>query len=217
MKNWNPKPFLAIALFSAVIFSCGTESETSFEELNDFDSTNAQICDENLIEIFEIIEMDSTESISPVYPYNPTGSYYKMYHFINSDLSSDPFPLLDQFHKDIDTVGIWNDYRLDTIFDIDNLYDYDDLAIQTDCYPKIDFISPDSVSNWIQHYEEDHKSVRFPSYYTVSKPIISEDGRFLLIEFDQRCYGNCGTGSTYLYQKQKDGWSKVWYICRWVS
>ncbi|UKN02698.1 hypothetical protein K6119_04115 [Paracrocinitomix mangrovi] len=193
MKNkFYPKVILAASLLSLMQIACnGNESATV--AINNVDRVNVDSCDEDFIQAIELIKSDSP------------------FLFVE--------PLLNVFHKKLDTNRIWKNKGLDSIFTDNDLYYLHEKEwnINTACYPMFEFTSIDSAKSRIDQFLNDNNYHGNTTYYSVSKPIKSLDGNYLLIEMDKHCYGLCGMGETFLFQKTHEGWKKVWEVFRWIS
>ena len=120
-----------------------------------------------------------------------------------------------QLHHSIDTSNSWRSMGFDTLFTRQNLEDQklqnNDLI--EECYPQFSFIQHDSLKKRI----EDSSPDKYPAHYSFSKPLMSNGGKYLLIEMDTHCWGFCGSGETYVFMKKNGNWSLLLKKTRWVS
>jgi hypothetical protein len=57
-----------------------------------------------------------------------------------------------------------------------------------------------------------------PSILSLSRPIVSADGRYALVDFGMVCGGLCGSGGVTLYAREEAGkWKAVGHGPQWIS
>lgn len=64
-------------------------------------------------------------------------------------------------------------------------------------------------------FEEKFKTIE--PYLVIYTPLISRDGRIVLVSVDEICFGLCGSGYTLIFSKGTKNWEKGGVIYRWVS
>ena len=55
------------------------------------------------------------------------------------------------------------------------------------------------------------------SYFSMSVPIFSRDLKKVYIEFNDLCYGLCGSGGYFLLEKINNKWTIIEYQQLWIS
>ncbi len=216
MRNLVPKLFIVVLGVLVSVVSCKPESESSTLSPSNIDSTITFQCDSLTSIAIELIKVDSAEFMKG------SGLYQKQFHFYQietNDTMVNPFPFQIEVHDSLEIEYVWKSRGLDTIFtadDIDKFY-LTNSPIETECFPQYNFISKDSIQKSRELYYKGDRKTKFDKYFTLSRPLISKNGRYMLIEFDQRCFGWCGSGHTFLFTKTQKGWEKLWSITRWIS
>lgn len=173
----------------------------------DSESQNDNICDSLFSVAVDLINKDSITILNDL-------RAPRLTNFNNG--KEELYPILDQYHYSLDVQSIVR-HQLDSIFGIQviQLYEKAEKKINHECFIKYNFISKDSVEGWRRLFESDQNENPF-LYYSFSKPLVSENGNYMLIELRENCYGLCGHRYLYLFRKRDKDWAVLRKIKTWV-
>lgn len=222
MNNSLPKLIITVLTLLVSFISCGPESESSSLNSNNEDSLITLNCDSLIRIALDLIRIDSVEWKMPTDYKEESGHFMRQFRFYQMesiDTAINPFPFQIEVHDSLEIDYIWESRGLDTLFkqgDVDQFYTMNN-PIQPECYPKYNFVSRDSIRKRCELYKQDDPRVESYTYYTLSRPLVSKNGQYMLMQFDHNCYGFCGSGHTFLFAKTNTGWVKLWSFVRWIS
>ncbi|UKN03796.1 hypothetical protein K6119_09865 [Paracrocinitomix mangrovi] len=222
MNNYKAYIHSALLILISTLFSFCNFSKENSNNLPQENNNTIDKCDtlfgfaiyllENCYNEADSVEIVGTELYLPARPLS-----FSKVDFSGEKPEKKRSLFSNKYHEKLDTSYLWTTKQLDTIFTRKDFENYGAKPSRIDeiCYPNLNILDSDSLTNRIKNGQ--NGSQDFPAHYTFSKPTLSSDGNYLLIEVDRHCWGLCGSGTTYLFKKQKDKWELVWKNTRWVS
>lgn len=191
---------LSIGMLVITIVSCHDKTNAQLKKTEA--SGNIQ-CDTNFIAAIKAIERDSFLLLN-----DPNYNHHlnKCENSTHNNCFNSKYIIISTFLEKITIADEWPKMEIDSIFTRQeiNQYQNQDLHITTICYPNYTFVDADSANCWL-----DRSSVA-PDYihwiYQFSKPLISKNKRYMLIEMTARCGRLCGGFQTFILEKKENNW-----------
>jgi len=201
-----------ICVLIFILISC--KNEESSEELI-IDEKEIIECDSTFTELIEISQFDSVQ-MSLGWYYFPWD--FVSYEFKNDSIIKTKINIISTFHDSIEISRVWNQCGLDSIYSNEEIeaYKVQNLEIDSECYPEYDFITRDSLNKLHDWNRKNNYELRI-KYYSFSKPLISNDRNYALMQLESNRGPMDASAHTYLFQMSNGTWNICWRFCRWVS
>ena len=192
---------LNILFFSLIIVACSSKNEERKIVLNNTTGSFSD-CDTNFVTAIHVIEKDSFLLFDNKYYHR----LEKCEEDSNENCINKKYVFVSNFHSDLMARIDWPSNGLDTIFTKQEIENYvnQEFEIPTKCYPNYTFVSEDTVDTWLGTNDNWPEGLLW--FYSFSKPIVSSDKKFMLIEMSGMCGGLCGGFQTFILENGNQGW-----------
>lgn len=205
-----------ISFYSAIFFWTASCNNTKKDYLSNADNSKISECDTMIEFALSLIEKHDSVFID--------GNKKKLRSFKYTEIDEDGvlqrfnYPFYNVFHDSIDFVSIEEIYG-EIFFSEEVTFNYSSVReYNLSCQNKYYFIDSDSVDGIKKYFHEVEIPEKFPIYYSLSYPIISIDGRFLIVEMDKHSFWLSGEGLTFVFKRINTlEWKLDRTIVRWIS
>lgn len=173
-------------------------------------------CDSTFETCLELVKTDSFPfTVSEITAYDVWDFEYV--RFMDDSIYAYKTDIISNFHDSLQVNRIWSEFGLDSIFSEDEIESYrnQDLKINPECFPDYQFISRDSIRN-LHTAEQKGENVRL-KYFSFSRPLLSANENYMLMEMEEFCGLMCASAWTYLFTKKDGRWFIFRRTCRWVA
>lgn len=142
--------------------------------------------------------------------------YYKDYSDLKN-IKPSFIPISDRYSKSISVQKYINDTSITKYVSIKNINNYAKNLGKDTLIPKQQYGDLKGAlfdSKRLNSFVWANKTSK---YISLSKPIFSDDFKYVMVEINYICFGLCGEGYTYVLKKQNNDWILYKKILRWIS